>query len=43
VRRCELDSSAAITLCAVSQLVFIIIVYFVIDSVGKLLDKASYV
>jgi hypothetical protein len=33
----------AIALCVVSQLVFIIIVivYFVIDSVWKLLDKTS--
>jgi hypothetical protein len=37
-------SFAAITLCVVSQLVFIVvIVYFVIDSVRKLLDIPSYV
>jgi hypothetical protein len=38
-------SSAAITLCVASQRVFIIIVddvYFVIDSVRKLLDTPSY-
>jgi hypothetical protein len=35
---------AAIILCVASQLVFIIVlVYFVIDSVGKLLDTPSYV
>jgi hypothetical protein len=31
-------SFAAITLCVASQRVFIIVVYFVIDSVRKLLD-----
>jgi hypothetical protein len=36
-------SFAAITLCAASQLVFIVVVvYFVIDSVRKLLDIPSY-
>jgi hypothetical protein len=35
-------SSAAITLCVASQRVFIVIsVYFVIDSVRKLLDTPS--
>jgi uncharacterized membrane protein len=34
-------SFAAITLCVASQRVFII-VYFVIDSVRKLLDTLSY-
>jgi len=37
-------SFAAITLCVASQLVFIIIVvYFVIDSVRKLVDIPSYI
>jgi hypothetical protein len=36
-------SSAAITLRVASQRVFIVVVYFVIDSVRKLLDTASYV
>jgi hypothetical protein len=36
-------SFAAITLCAASQRVFIVLsVYFVIDSVRKLLDTLSY-
>jgi hypothetical protein len=35
-------SFAAITLCVVSQRVFIVVVYFVIDSVRKLLDTHSY-
>jgi ABC-type phosphate transport system permease subunit len=36
-------SFAAITLCVASQLVFIVIVvYFVIDSVRKLLDTPPY-
>jgi hypothetical protein len=35
-------SFAAITLCVASQRVFIVVVYFVIDSVRKLLDKPSY-
>jgi hypothetical protein len=35
-------SLAAITLCIASQRMFIIIVYFVIDSVRKLLDIPSY-
>jgi hypothetical protein len=39
----SLVSSAAITLCVASQLVFIVVsVYFVIDSVRKLLDRPSY-
>jgi hypothetical protein len=37
----SLVSSAAITLCVSSQRVFIV-VYFVIDSVRKLLDTSSY-
>jgi hypothetical protein len=36
-------SFAAITLCIASQQVFIVVVYFVIDSVRKLLDTSSYV
>jgi uncharacterized protein HemY len=40
-------SCAAITLCVASQRVFIIVVvvvvYFVVDSVRKLLDTPSYV
>jgi hypothetical protein len=37
-------SYSAITLCAVSQRVFTVVsVYFVIDSVRKLLDTPSYV
>jgi hypothetical protein len=40
-------SFAAINLCVASQLVFIVVivavVYFVIDSVRKLLDTPSYV
>jgi hypothetical protein len=36
-------SFATITLCVVSQRVFIVVVvYFVIDSVRKLLDTLSY-
>jgi hypothetical protein len=35
-------SFAAITLCVASQRVFITVVYFVIDSVRKLLDIPSY-
>jgi hypothetical protein len=36
-------SFVAITLCVASQLVFIVVsVYFVIDSVRKLLDTPSY-
>jgi hypothetical protein len=34
-------SFAAIILCVVSQLVFVV-VYFVIDSVRKILDAPSY-
>jgi hypothetical protein len=33
---------AAITLCVVSQRVFIVVVYFVIDSIRKLLDTPLY-
>jgi hypothetical protein len=32
----------AITLCVASQRVFVVVVYFVIDSVRKLLDIPSY-
>jgi hypothetical protein len=39
----SLVSFAAITLCVASQRVFIIVVYFVIDSVRKLLDTSSYI
>jgi hypothetical protein len=35
-------SFAAITLCVASQRVFVVVVYFVIDSVRKLLDTPSY-
>jgi hypothetical protein len=35
-------SFAAITLCAASRRLFIFVVYFVIDSVRKLLDTSSY-
>jgi uncharacterized membrane protein len=36
-------SFAAITLCVVSQRVFIVaVVYFVVDSVWKILDTPSY-
>jgi hypothetical protein len=35
-------SIAAITLCVASQRVFIFVVYFVIDSVRKLLDTPLY-
>jgi len=39
----SLMSFAAITLCAASQRVFnVVSVYFVIDSVRKLLDTSSY-
>jgi hypothetical protein len=34
-------SFAAITLCVASQQVFIVVVYFIIDSVQKLLDIPS--
>jgi hypothetical protein len=36
-------SFAAITLCVASQRVFIVVVYFIIDSVRKFLDTSSYV
>jgi hypothetical protein len=39
----SLMSFAAITLCVASQWGFIIVVYFVIDSVRKLLDTHSYI
>jgi hypothetical protein len=35
-------SFAVITLCVASQRVIIVVVYFVIDSVRKLLDTPSY-
>jgi hypothetical protein len=38
----SLVSFAAITLCVASQWVFIVIVYFVINSVRRLLDKPLY-
>jgi hypothetical protein len=37
----SLVSFAAITLCVASQRVFAVVVYFVIDSVRKLLDRVS--
>jgi hypothetical protein len=36
-------SFAAITLCVAPQRVFIVVVYFVIDSVRKLLESLSYI
>jgi len=38
----SLVSFAAITICVASQPVFVVVVYFVIDSVRKLLDSPSY-
>jgi hypothetical protein len=38
----SLVSSTTITLCVVSQQVFIVVVYFIIDSVHKLLDTLLY-
>jgi hypothetical protein len=38
----SLVSFSAITLCVASQRVFIVVVYFVIDSVRKLLDTPAY-
>jgi hypothetical protein len=35
-------SYAVITLCVASQRVFVVVVYFVIDSVRKILDTPSY-
>jgi hypothetical protein len=35
-------SFAAITLCVASQRVFVFVVYFVIDSVRKVLDTLAY-
>jgi hypothetical protein len=35
-------SFAAITLCVASQRVFVVVLYFVINSVRKLLDASSY-
>jgi hypothetical protein len=43
ILRVSLVSFAAITLCVASQRVFIVVVYFVIDSVRKLLDIPSYI
>jgi hypothetical protein len=45
ILRVSLVSFAAITLCVASQQVFavVVVVYFVIDSVQKLLDTPSYV
>jgi hypothetical protein len=39
----SLVSLAAITVCVASQRLFIVVVYFVIDSVRKLLDSPSCV
>jgi hypothetical protein len=36
-------SCAAITLCVASQRVFIVVIYFVTDSVRKLSDTPSYI
>jgi hypothetical protein len=36
-------SFAAITLCVASQQVFIVVVYFIINSVWKLSDTPSYI
>jgi hypothetical protein len=36
-------SFSTITLCAASQQVFVVVAYFVIDSVRKLLDTPSYI
>jgi hypothetical protein len=36
-------SFAAITLCVAYQRVFIVVLYFVMDSVRKLLDTPSYI
>jgi hypothetical protein len=36
-------SFAAITFCVASQRVLVVVVYFVIDSVRKLLDTPSYI
>jgi hypothetical protein len=38
----SLMSFAAVTLCVASQRVFIVAVYFVMDSIRKLLDTPSY-
>jgi hypothetical protein len=35
-------SFAAVTLCVASKRVFIVVVYFIIDSVRKLLDTPAY-
>jgi hypothetical protein len=42
ILRVSLVSLATITLCVASQQVFIVVVYFVIDSVWKLMDTPSY-
>jgi hypothetical protein len=36
-------SFAAITFCIASQRVFIVVIYFVMDSVRKLLDTLAYI
>jgi hypothetical protein len=41
ILRVSIVSFAAITLCVASQRVFIVVVYFVVDSVRKLLDIPS--
>jgi hypothetical protein len=43
ILRVSLVSFAALTIRFASQRVFIVVVYFVIDSVRKLLDTTSYV
>jgi len=35
-------SFAAVSLCVASQRAFVVVVYFVVDSVRKLLDTPSY-
>jgi len=42
ILRFSLVSFSAITLCIASQRVFMIVVYFVIDSVREILDTPSY-
>jgi hypothetical protein len=42
ILRVSLVNFVTITLCVASQRVFIFVVYFVIDSVRKLLDTPSY-
>jgi hypothetical protein len=43
ILRVSLVSFAAITLCVASQQVIIVVVYFAIDSVWKLLDTLLYI